>query len=117
MEKNLLKVQDYNDPLDHLREFDDPERKQRVEDICDDLICHCHGCWPKVVGLMAVEIDTLRQNNKELKEWLANMTDFFDVDKVFAHHGNVERSHNLKQKYGSYEAIHDKAWELCNNKG
>ncbi len=114
MDKTMLEVEDYNDPLSHLREFDDLDRKERVEEICDDLICHCHGCWPKVVGLMAVELDNHREHNKELKEWLANMTDFYDVENVFANHGNVERSYNLKQKYESPEAISEKAWDICN---
>ena len=137
MDKSMLDVFDYNDPLAHLREFDDLDRKERVEEICDDLLMHCHGCWPKVVGMMAVELDHLREENKqhlasvdriakreielcdradELQEWLANMIDFYDVDNVFANHGNVERSYALKQKYGSNQAISEKAWDVCNNR-
>jgi hypothetical protein len=111
-----MKVKDYNNPLAHLREFDDPEKERRVEEYLDDLIWHCHGCHPKVIGMMAVENDNLKERNKELEYWLANMIDFFDVEKVFANHGNVERSYNLKQKYETYQAISEKAWDICNKR-
>ena len=109
-------MENYNDPLAHLREFDDPDRKERVEEYLDDIIIHCHGCWPKIVGLMSVEVDNLKERNKELEFWLANMIDFYDVDKVFANHGNVERTYALKQKYETDQAISEKAWDVCNNR-
>lgn len=108
-------MKDYNDPLAHLRKFDDPEKERRVVEYLDDLLWHCHGCAPKVIGMMAVEIDNLKERNKELEFWLANMIDFFDCEHIIVHHGNAERTYNLEKKYGSKQGVRDKAWDVCNN--
>ena len=52
--------------MSYLSEFDDPEREQRVEDIVDDWVTHCHGVQNKVIGLMAVHMDTQAQVVKRL---------------------------------------------------
>lgn len=58
----------YESPLAHLAAFDDPDRERRVREIIEDLMGHCHGCHPKVIGLMAVEIERLRTEKREHQE-------------------------------------------------